>query len=103
MTGFKVEYSELAIESLKKLQRYIARELFNPDAAKRQADRIMSACVSLSVFPKMHRIRKIDSQGYGLRFFPVDNYIVIYRVDEFVKTVTIMNVVYSRRNLDAII
>ncbi len=56
MAGFKVEYSELAIESLRKLQRYIARKLFNPDAAKRQADRIMSACASLSLFPKMHRI-----------------------------------------------
>ena len=103
MAGFKVEFSELAIESLRKLQRYIARKLFNPDAAKRQADRIMSACASLSVFPKMHRIRKIDSKGYGLRFFPVDNYIVIYSVDEFVRTVTIMNVIYSRRNLDAMI
>lgn len=103
MAGFKVEYSELAIESLRKLQRYIARKLFNPDAAKRQADRIMSACASLSLFPKMHRIRKIDSQGYGLRFFPVDNYIVVYRVDEFMRTVTIMNVVYSRRNIDSMI
>lgn len=101
MAGFRVEYSELAAESLIKLQRYIARKLLNPDAAIRQTDRIMSACESLSIFPRMHRVRKTDSKGRQLRFFPVDNYTIVYSIDDENHTVNILHVIYSRRDIDS--
>lgn len=103
MSGFKVEYADLAVESLRKIRRYIIHNLMNPEAAVRQTERIMSACETLAVFPRMHRVRKIDSHGRELRFFPIDSYVILYSVDDVAEVVNILNVIHSRRNIDAMI
>ena len=103
MANFRVEFTREALESLMKTRRYIADNLMNPQAAVRYTGRIVSAAESLSIFPEMHRVRIKDSEGNALRFFPIDNHIIIYYVGESEHVVNIVNVVYSRRNIDAII
>ena len=103
MQNFRVIYSGNAVEDIRNIYDYIAYKLFNPQIASQQSDRIMSAAESLAVFPKMHRVRKKDSKGNETRFFPIDNYLILYDVDDDKHTVNILRVVYRRRNIDDII
>ena len=103
MTGFRVIYSDEALEELRGIRYYISRRLNNPSAASQQADRIMSAADSLTVFPKMHRVRMKDRKGREIRFFPVDSYMVLYHVDEGKRIVDILHIFSSRRDIDALI
>lgn len=86
-----------------KIYYYIAFRLLNPEAASAQSDRIMSAAEILAAFPKIFRVRGKDSDGNELRLFPVDNYAVLYSVDEASYTVNVSNVIYGKRNLEEII
>lgn len=88
-------YSEFSRE-LGELSIYITRRFDAPQRAQKQAARIVKAAESLAVSPKRHRVRKTDSHGRELRFFPVDNYTLVYSVDDNAKTVSILRVVYGR-------
>ena len=103
MASFRVTYSGESIREIRGIRRYIAGKLHNPSAASQQADRIMSAAESLSVFPEMHRVRFQDSEGRDIRVFPVDNYLMLYSVDEDKHLVSILHVVHGRRDLDSLI
>ena len=57
---------------------FIARD--NPVAADRQLDRIDAACRLLAENP--HAGPRREDLAEGLRFYPVDNYLVFYTVLE---------------------
>ena len=103
MRIFSVEITEPALEDIESLRAYIAKKLNNPEAASKQIKRILSAIEALAVFPKIYRVRKYDSAGNALRYFPIDNYLIIYSIEEKKCIVHILNVIYSRRNLDSLI
>lgn len=103
MTRFRVIYSYDALKELRGIRRYISRKLNNPSAASKQVAHIMLAAESLAVFPKLYRVRQVDTDGNEIRFFQVDNYTIIYYVDESRKTINVIHVIYSRRNIDALI
>ena len=73
---YKVMYTAGAKKDLRNVFRYISEELLAPENAAGQTERIMTA------------IRKLDTNrlyeeepwhSRGLRFFPVDNYLVFYK------------------------
>ncbi|MBQ7067663.1 MAG: type II toxin-antitoxin system RelE/ParE family toxin [Synergistaceae bacterium] len=103
MQNFKVVYSDDAIEDIQGLHDYILNQFMNPMTARIQTNRIMSASETLAIFPKLYRIRKIDSKGRKIRFCPVDNYVILYSIDESRDMVNILHVMYNRRNINALI
>ena len=72
---YNVEYLLSAVQDMVEIVTYIARELNNPSAAERIAERLVEA-------------------GESLRDFPY----ALYWVTETEKRVTIARVVYARRN-----
>ena len=69
---------------------------------KMQKDRlrIKKAVLSLNTFPQSHQERSEGRYaGKGYRQLLIDNYIVIFRIDEPRKTVYVVTIQYQGRNL----
>lgn len=103
MPNFRVVYSDEAAEQLREIYNYIMLTFLSPETARQQTDRIMSSVELLGLFPKIHRVRGKDKKGNEIRLCPVDNYTVLYSVDEAEHVVNVSSVVYGRRNIYEII
>ncbi len=97
---YKILYSVAAKNDLKSIYEYIAYELFVPETAYSQVDRIIRAIGSLETFP--YRCKIYDKEPWsskGLRFLTVDNYIVFYYPIEEDRVVRIIRIIYSGRDI----
>ena len=100
MEKYKVKVNPRAIRELDSIYGYIATEKSAPENAYAQVLRIKNAILNLSTLPQSHQERiegRYARKGY--RQLLVDNYIVIFRIDEINKTVHVVTVQYQRRNI----
>ena len=98
---YDVDTSEQARLDMKMIFEYIAHTLLEPVIAEKQYTRIENAIYKLDQMPERHR--RYDKEPWksrNLRIFPVDNYIVLYIVDNTNHIVTVMRVMYGGRNID---
>lgn len=80
---FKVVYSAEARKDLRDIYQYIAYELLEQDTAAGQVNRIMKAARSLEQMPMRHtRYEEEPWHSQGVRFLPVNNYLIFYLPDE---------------------
>lgn len=97
---YKVKVQPWAIRELDDIYKFIANEKLAPENAKGQADRIKKAVLNLGTFPQSHQERNEGRYaGKGYRQLPIDSYIVIFRIDEPLKTVYVVTIQYQGRNL----
>lgn len=97
---FNVVYSSEARQDLRDIYEYIAYELLEPDTAAGQTNRIMKAARSLEQMPMRHRLYEEDPwHSQGLRFLPVDNYLIFYLPDETNNVVNIIRIMYGGRDV----
>lgn len=97
---FHVVYTAEARQDLRDIYEYIAYELLEPGIAGGQTDRIMKAARSLEQMPMRHtRYEEEPWRSQGLRFLPVDNYIIFYLPDETTGIVSIIRIMYGDRNV----
>lgn len=100
MDKYKVKINPKAIRELDSIYEYIANEKSAPENAKGQVDRIKKAILNLDTFPQSHQDRNEGRYaGKGYRQLLIDNYIVIFRIDEINKIVYVVTVQYQGRNL----
>lgn len=100
MDEYKVRINPKAIRDLESIFEYIALQKQAPENAKRQVDRIKNAILQLNTFPQSHQERvegRYAEKGY--RQLLVDNYIVIFRINEEHNIVTVVTVQYQGRNI----
>ena len=96
-----VDYAEAARQDLWDILDYISNVLLEPVTAAEQVARIMDAADSLERMPMRHRLYDNEPwRSRGLRIMPVDNYVVLYLPNESKKIVTIIRVMYGRRDID---
>lgn len=99
MSKYKVEITESAENDLFEIGSYIAKELLEPDIAKKVVGKIGDTILSLE---EMHLRNSFIADErlalQGIRKILIDNYIVFYIVTEEHKTVTIIRILYSRRD-----
>lgn len=100
MESFRVKITRSASEDIRKIVEHIAYRLNNPEAALSISEMIISSAESLSIFPKRHRIRREDSYGRSIRFCLAGNYVITYRVDDNSRTVEVLRVIHSRRDMN---
>ena len=99
---YKVMYTAGAKKDLRNIFRYISEELLAPENAAGQTERIMTAIRKLDTMPNRNRFYEEEPwHSRGLRFFPVDNYLVFYLTDPDPAIVTVIRVMYGSRNFDA--
>ena len=97
---FNVVYSSEARQDLRDIYEYIAYELLEPDTAAGQTNRIMKAARSLEQMPMRHRLYEEEPwHSQGLRFLPVDNYLIFYLPDETDNIVNIIRIMYGGRDV----
>lgn len=100
MERYKVKLNLRAFKDIDHIFEYIALQKLSPENAKGQTDRIWKALKSLEMFPKSHQERNEGRYaGKGYRQLLIDNYIVIFRIDDCTKTVYAVTVQYQGRNL----
>ena len=102
--SYSTSYSPEALDDLKSIYMYIAYELFAGKTAERQINRIRAAIRKLDTFPDGHSL--VDWEPWasaGIRFLPVDNYIVYYYVDDSAMSVNIVRIFYGGRDVEHII
>ena len=89
---YKVVISPSANADLFNALKYIAYELENPSAAQKLADEVERCYADLEEMPAAHELcRDPVLRRLGYRRYPIDNYIVIFRVVEKVKEVRVVH------------
>lgn len=97
---FNVLYTSEARQDLRDIYEYIAYELLAPETAARQTERIMKGARSLEQMPMRHRLFEEEPwHSQGVRFLPVDNYLIFYLPDETNNTVSIIRIMYGGRDV----
>ena len=100
MYKYKIKINPRAIREMDCIYEYIATDKMAPENARSQGARIKTAILKLSIFPQSHQKRnegRYAKKGY--RQLLVDNYIIIFRIDEAHKTVYVVTIQYQGRNL----
>lgn len=98
--SWEIKYTKHSREDLKAIYEYIAFELFVPDTASGQVDRIMKAIRTLENMPQKYKIYEEEPwKSQNLRYFPVDNYLVFYLPKKETGVVNIVRVIYGGRDI----
>jgi addiction module RelE/StbE family toxin len=96
---YKLTFLPIAERDMVEIVRYISHDLANPTAAEHLAVSFIEEAEKLLAFPYApplyHPIRPL---AHEYRKLMVQNYMMLYWVDEQTKTVTIARVVYAKRD-----
>ena len=86
--GVKKDLRNIFRNIFRYIFRYISEELLAPENAAGQTEHIMTAIRKLDTMPNRNRLYEEEPwYSRGLRFFPVDNYLVFYKIDDETETV----------------
>ncbi len=98
--SWSITYTAHAKQDLRDIYAYIANHLQVPETASNQIRRIMAAIRKLNEMPFRFSSYKDEPWfSRGLRFVPVDNYLVFYIPDENSGTISITRIMYSGRDI----
>ena len=98
---YKIILTKQADSDLRSIYEYIAFTLLEPETSARQLERIEKGILSLEEMPERFRVfEKEPWYCRGLRQMPVDNFSVFYIPNSEDETVTVIRVMYGRRDID---
>lgn len=98
---YKITYLPLALDNLQGIGEYITYNFYSPAAAKRLVHKIRTRIRNLRGNPYLYRAYEHEPyKSRGIRYFPVDDYIVYYRVDEQAQTVYILKICHGSQSED---
>lgn len=96
---YSVVITKQAEEDLRGIFEYISFILYVPEYAAGKLQKLEQAISRLNYMPE--RYKKYDEEPWetlGLRKMPVDNYNVFYYVDNEINQVTVLRILYNKRN-----
>ena len=97
---YKVTYTEGAKKDLKSIFGYISKKLLAPENAAGQTQRIMTAVRKLDTMPYRYKLYEEEPwYRQELRYFSVDNYLVFYKVDDEIRKVYVVRIMYGGRDI----
>ena len=87
MRKYKVIWSPKAYKDLQNIHFYIEYYLKEKNIANKVAKKILNLISSLSYSPEKYvKIQNFNEKTNNIRRMPVDNYVVIYKVDNNTRT-----------------
>ena len=96
---YKLIVTEHAHQDLDKIVSYIAVELVNPIAATNFLDKVDKCYGFLKSNPWMYeKCQNKHLQKEGYRRAPINNYLLVYKIDEEFKTVSILRFFYGAQD-----
>ena len=100
MDKYEVMLYPKAFRDIDDIYAYIAFEKLSPENAKGQTDRIWDAIRMLEQMPEAHQDRLVGRYaGKGYKQLIIDNYLVIYKMDNISKKVFVVTVQYQGSNI----
>lgn len=88
-----------AIKEINKIYEYIADDLYAEKATTILMNKIEKAINELTYAPKIHmEIEKINELRKKYRRIVIQNYMILYTIDDYSRTVYVSHVYYKRRN-----
>ena len=98
---YTIKVTDQADNDIRNIYEYIAYELQSPENAGGQLNRIEKCIMSLKSMPERDRFYDREPwKSRGLHIVPVDNYCILYIVDNGNMTVSIMRVMYGGRDIN---
>lgn len=99
MELYCTKLTEYAIQQMQETVRYISHTLLEPEVALRWAERIQNAIQSLENMPARYPLVSEDPwREEGVRWMPVEHFVVYYWIEEEQKNVWVLAIVYGRRD-----
>ena len=99
---FRTEFSEQADIDLDEILQYISDELGAPQAAERfyfaVFDKLDFLCDNPYMYP-LHHNEILNAKG--LHFIVISNFLLFYTVNDIKNVVTIVRILYGKRDLNA--
>ena len=100
MVEYSVEITPAATRDIDEAFDYIAFHLENPKAAFDLTDAIYVGIADLSSMPERFPVWKREPmKSKGVRFLAINNFNVFYIVDKHRHRVSVIRVIYNRRNV----
>jgi len=99
MKSYNVLITEKAKTDIVEITRYISEDLLDTTAASRLLMKFEDAISGLSTMPERHEIVRDEWAGSRhIRKLLIDNYIVFYMIDGSALKVSVIRVLYMRRD-----
>ncbi len=96
---YKVIITPTAYKEINKIYDYITDDLYAENATKRLMNKVEQEVQRLKDAPKIHtEIEKFDELKRVYRRIVVDNYVILYIIDEDNEVVFVSHMYYGRRN-----
>lgn len=96
---YKVIITPTAYKEINKIYNYITDDLYAEKAAKRLMNKVEQEIQRLKENPKIHtEIEKIDELKRRYRRIVVNNYVILYTIDEDNEVVFVSHMYYGGRN-----
>ena len=99
---YEIVMTKEAKDDLYAIYKYIAVELVAKETAQKQIDRLEEGIESLTFMPEKFRVYN-RQKWPTLRMTMVDNYSVFYEVSQNTLRVSIVRILYGRRDFDVIL
>ncbi len=97
MDKYSVKLVSGACQNLENIYMYVATQLHAEPSALKLIDKLEEAIFSLEIMPQRGAIRRVGAySNKGYRQLFVENFTIVYRIDEVSKQVIIVTVKYSR-------
>ena len=96
---YNIELSPTARNDFKKITQYIRDDLYNPEASGKFEENAGKKIKNLYTFPRMYTIHEsVKPLKHEYRRFMIGNYIVFYTIDEKNNKISVVRVLYYRRD-----
>lgn len=96
---YEIEFTEDCRDEINEIYEYISEKLVAENSAKKLMRKMRDAVMDLSETPNLYmKIEKTDRNKREFRRMVIDNFVVLYTVDESSKKVYIAHMYYGRRN-----
>ena len=98
--NYDILISKKAEDDLREIYQYISEILLSPENAERQLYRLETAIMNLRQFPKRYKLYQEQLwHRKELRVMPIDNFLIFCISNDDENIVTILRVMYSKRNI----
>ncbi len=96
---YSIKLADQFLDEFEEICDYISNKLKNIDASNRLREKVIYNVLLLENSPKMcPEIGKIDRTERQYRRIIVNNYVILYTIDELEKMIYIAHIYYSGRN-----
>lgn len=96
---YEIEFTEDCKYEITEIYEYISKKLVAENSAKKLMRKMRDSVMDLSEFPNLYmKIEKKDGHKREFRRMIIDNFVVLYTVDESNHKVYIAHMYYGRKN-----